>query len=353
MASSEVILCSVPIMATVLVTGGAGYIGSHTCVALMEAGWDVAVLDSLENSSAAAVDAIAEITGRQARFDVGDCRDESTVEMVMAEVGPYAVLHFAGLKSVPESVADPLRYYRHNLESTAVLLEVMERSGVRRIVFSSSATVYGPPGELPVSELANTRPANPYGWTKLMIEQMIADVVRSDPRWSASLLRYFNPVGAHPSGLIGEDPEGVPGNLMPYLLQVAVGRRPVLPLYGTDYPTPDGTALRDYIHVMDLAEGHLAALQALEPSAGQVHVYNLGTGRAASVREVIAAMREATGHPLPHEELERRAGDVPELWADPSKARRELGWSAARTLAEMCQDAWAWQSTHPQGYRAN
>lgn len=337
-------------MAKVLVTGGAGYIGSHTCVALMEAGWEVAVLDSLENSSRAAVDAVAEVVGRGVRLDVGDCRGESAVERVIAEVGPDAVLHFAGLKSVPDSVADPLRYYRHNLESAAVLLEVMQRCGVRRIVFSSSATVYGPPDELPVSETASTRPANPYGWTKLMIEQMIADVVRSDPRWSASLLRYFNPVGAHPSGIIGEDPEGVPGNLMPYLLQVAVGRRSALPLYGTDYPTPDGTALRDYIHVMDLAEGHLAALQGLESSAGQVHTYNLGTGRAASVREVIAAMREATGHPLPLEELDRRPGDVAELWADPGKARQELGWSATRTLAEMCRDGWAWQSKNPQGY---
>ena len=338
-------------MATVLVTGGAGYIGSHTCVALLEAGYEVAVLDSLENSSAAAIDAIAEITGRQARFDIVDCRDEAAVERVMTEEGPDAVLHFAGLKSVPDSVADPVRYYRHNLESTAVLLAVMQRCGVRRIVFSSSATVYGPPDELPVSESASTRPANPYGWTKLMIEQMITDVVRSDPRWSASLLRYFNPVGAHPSGLIGEDPEGIPGNLMPYLLQVAVGRRPVLPLYGTDYPTPDGTALRDYIHVMDLADGHLAALEHLENSAGLTSAYNLGTGRGASVREVIAAMREATGHPLPYEELDRRPGDVPELWADPSKARSELGWAATRTLAEMCEDAWGWQSKNPQGYR--
>ncbi len=338
-------------MATVLVTGGAGYIGSHTCVALLEAGYEVAVLDSLENSSAAAVDAIAEITGRGLRLDVGDCRDESAVAEVMAEVRPDAVLHFAGLKSVPDSVADPVRYYRHNLESTAVLLAEMQRGGVHRIVFSSSATVYGLPDELPVSEAATTRPANPYGWTKLLIEQMIADVVRADPRWSASLLRYFNPVGAHPSGLIGEDPEGIPGNLMPYLLQVAVGRHPVLPLYGTDYSTPDGTALRDYIHVMDLAEGHLAALEALGSSAGLVHTYNLGTGRAASVREVIAAMREATGHPLPYEELERRPGDVPELWADPSKSRSELGWSATRTLAEMCRDGWSWQSKNPQGYR--
>ena len=339
-------------MATVLVTGGAGYIGSHTCVALLDAGYEVAVLDSLVNSSAAAIDAVGEIAGRRPRLEVADCRDESALEKVVADVRPDAVLHFAGLKSVPDSVADPLRYYRHNLDSAAVLLAVMERNGIRRIVFSSSATVYGLPDELPVPETATTRPANPYGWTKLLIEQMIADVVRADPRWSSALLRYFNPVGAHPSGLIGEDPEGVPGNLMPYLLQVAVGRHPQLPLYGTDYPTPDGTAVRDYIHVMDLAGGHVAALEQLEASSGQAHTYNLGTGRGASVLEVVAAMREATRHPLPYEELDRRPGDVPELWADPGKALKELGWSAGRTLAEMCRDAWAWQSAHPQGFRS-
>ncbi|WP_419926783.1 UDP-glucose 4-epimerase GalE [Candidatus Poriferisocius sp.] len=340
-------------MASVLVTGGAGYIGSHTCVALLGAGYEVAVLDSLANSSAAAVDAVGEIAGRHPRLDVVDCRDESAVEKVFAEVRPDAVLHFAGLKSVPESVADPIGYYRHNLESAAVLLAVMQRCGVRRIVFSSSATVYGEPDLLPVAETAATRPANPYGSTKLMIEQMIADVVRADPRWSAALLRYFNPAGAHPSGLIGEDPDGVPGNLMPFLLQVAVGRRPEVPLYGTDYPTPDGTALRDYIHVMDLADGHLAALEHLESSPGQAQSYNLGTGRGASVLEVIAAMQEATGRPVPHKEHDRRPGDVPELWADPGKARRELGWSAVRSLGDMCRDGWAWQSAHPQGYRSS
>ena len=340
-------------MATVLVTGGAGYIGSHTCVALLEAGYEVAVLDSLANSSAAAIDSVGEIAGRRPRLYVADCRDEPALDKAMAEVRPDAVLHFAGLKSVPESVADPIRYYRHNLESTAVLMAAMERAGVRRIVFSSSATVYGEPDLLPVPETAATRPANPYGSTKLMIEQMIADVVRADSRWSAALLRYFNPVGAHPSGLIGEDPEGVPGNLMPYLLQVAVGRHPHLPLYGTDYPTPDGTALRDYIHVMDLADGHLAALKHLETSPGQTHTYNLGTGQGVSVLEVVAALRGATGHPLPYEELDRRPGDVPELWADPGQALRELGWTASRTLADMCRDAWAWQSTHPQGFRGD
>ena len=339
-------------MASVLVTGGAGYIGSHTCLALLEAGYEVAVLDSLANSSPAAIDAVAEIAARRPRLEVVDCRDEAAVEEVFADVRPDAVLHFAGLKSVSESMADPLRYYRHNLESTAILLMVMERCGVRRIVFSSSATVYGEPDLLPVPEAASTHPANPYGWTKLMIEQMIADVIRADPRWSAALLRYFNPVGAHPSGLIGEDPDGVPGNLMPYLLQVAVGRRAKLPLYGTDYPTPDGTARRDYIHVMDLAEGHLAALEHLDSTPGQAQAYNLGTGQGISVLEVVANMREATGRPLPYEELGRRPGDVPELWADPSKARSELDWSATRSLAEMCRDAWAWQSAHPQGYRS-
>ena len=339
-------------MATVLVTGGAGYIGSHTCVALLEAGCEVAVLDSLDNSSAAAVDAVGEITGRRPRLFVADCRDGAAVEKAMAEVRPDAVLHFAGLKSVSESLADPLRYYRHNLESAAVLLTAMERCGVRRIVFSSSAAVYGEPEVLPVPETAATRPASPYGYSKLVVEQMIADVVRADARWSAAVLRYFNPVGAHPSGLIGEDPEGVPGNLMPYLLQVAVGRRPRLPLYGADYPTPDGTALRDYIHVMDLADGHRAALEHLDSSAGLVSTYNLGTGRGASVLEVVAAMREATGHPLPYEEFDRRPGDVARLWADPARARRELGWSASRTLPEMCRDAWVWQSAHPQGFRS-
>ena len=338
-------------MATALVTGGSGYIGSHTCVALMEAGWEVAVLDSLENSSSAAIDGVAAIAGCGLRLDVGDCRDRSAVERAIAEVSPDAVLHFAGLKSVADSVADPVRYYRHNLESTSVLLEAMARHGVRRIVFSSSAAVYGRSEELPVPETAMTRPVSPYGWTKLISEQMIADVVRADPRWSASLLRYFNPGGAHPSGMIGEDPKGGAANLMPCLLQVAVGRRAELPLHGTDYSTPDGTALRDYIHVMDLAEGHLSALEALASSAGGVSVYNLGTGRATSVREAVAAMREATGHPLPCRELKRRAGDVAELWADPGKALVELGWSAKRTLADMCRDAWTWQSSNPQGYR--
>ncbi len=338
-------------MATVLVTGGAGYIGSHTCVALLDAGHEVAVVDSLANSSSASIDAVAEIAGRRPRFDAVDCRDESALEDVMAEVRPDAVLHFAGLKSVPESVADPLRYYRHNLESAAVLLAVMERCGVRRVVFSSSATVYGEPERLPLRESDSTGPTNPYGWTKLIIEQMISDVVAADGRWSAALLRYFNPVGAHPSGLIGEDPLGVPGNLMPYLLQVAVGRRPALPLYGTDYPTPDGTALRDYIHVMDLTDGHLAALDHLDSFAGQARIYNLGAGRGISVREMIDAMRDATSHPIPYEEHDRRPGDVPESWADPTKALRELGWSASRTLEDMCRDAWAWQSSHPHGFR--
>ncbi len=338
-------------MATVLVTGGAGYVGSHTCVALLQAGHEVAVVDSLANSSAGAIDAVAGITGCRPRFDAVDCRDEVALEKIIAEVRPDAVFHFAGLKSVPESVKDPLRYYRHNLESAAVLLSVMNRAGAHRIVFSSSATVYGVPDELPVAETASLRPCNPYGWTKLMVERMITDMVEADPRWSAALLRYFNPVGAHPSGLIGEDPGGVPGNLMPYLLQVAVGRRPALPLYGTDYPTPDGTARRDYIHVMDLADGHLAALGNLESSAGQAMICNLGTGRAVSVLEVIEAMEKVSGHSLPHEVCDRRPGDVPELWADPAQAFRDLGWSANRTLADMCRDAWTWQSSHPWGYR--
>ncbi|MXW42600.1 MAG: UDP-glucose 4-epimerase GalE [Acidimicrobiia bacterium] len=334
----------------VLVTGGAGFVGSHMCVALLEAGHEVAVIDSLENSSSVALDAVAEITGQRPVLVVGDCRHRSALDQVMSCMRPSVVLHFAGLKSVAESVVDPLRYYRHNFQTTAQLLAAMKRNEVFRIVFSSSATVYGDPEVLPVSETVQTQPANPYGATKLLVEQMIADVVRADSRWSAVLLRYFNPVGAHRSGLIGEDPTHPPANLMPYLLQVAVGRYDALPLCGTDYPTPDGTALRDYIHVMDLAEGHLAAMEYLQGASSGTYTFNLGTGRATSVLELIGVMREVTGLELPYVQHERRSGDVAALWADPSKAKRELGWVANRSLADMCRDGWAWQSKHPNGY---
>ena len=334
----------------VLVTGGAGFVGSHTCVALLEAGHEVAVVDSLENSSEAAIDGVARATGCRPHFKVADCRDTKRIEQIFKEVQPAVVLHFAGLKSVAESMADPLRYYQHNIGTTAVLLAVMQRCEVFQIVFSSSAAVYGAPHELPVAEEAPAQPTNPYGTTKLLIEQMIRDITFADPRWSAVVLRYFNPVGAHPSGLMGEDPEGMPANLMPYLLQVAVGRRASLPVYGIDYPTHDGTALRDYIHVMDLAEGHLAAMGYLQDAPKGTHTFNLGTGRATSVLELLRAMRHVTGVKLPYEIRGRRPGDVAELWANPEKAERELGWRATRTLEDMCRDGWAWQSQNPAGY---
>ncbi len=335
----------------VLVTGGAGFVGSHTCVALLQAGHKVVVVDSLENSSAKAIAAVAAITSKSLHLEVADCRDTRKLEHIFQEVQPTVVLHFAGLKAVAESVENPLRYYRHNIGAAAVLLDVMQRCSVFRLVFSSSATVYGEPHELPVAEVAPTRPTNPYGTTKLVIEQMIADVVRADSRWSAAVLRYFNPVGAHLSGRIGEDPKGPPANLMPCILQVAAGLQPCLLVYGTDYPTLDGTALRDYVHVMDLAEGHLAALAYLQSAPCGTHTFNLGTANPTSVLELVATMRAVTGLEIPYVAYPRRIGDVAELWADSSKAKRELRWSATRSLTDMCRDGWAWQSQNPNGYK--
>ncbi|MCB0997486.1 MAG: UDP-glucose 4-epimerase GalE [Acidimicrobiales bacterium] len=337
-------------MATILVTGGAGYIGSHTCVELLAAGHDVVVVDDLCNSSAEAVRRVGELAGRPVDFHRVDVSDRAALDAVFAAAPVDSVIHFAGLKAVGESVAEPRRYYAHNLGSTLTLLEVMEAHGVRDIVFSSSATVYGEAETVPVTEGAPTGPTNPYGRTKWMIEHILTDVAASDDAWRISLLRYFNPVGAHPSGRIGEDPLGIPNNLMPFVMQVAVGRLPELAIFGDDYPTPDGTCLRDYIHVVDLARGHLAALEHLRPGVG---VYNLGTGVATSVKQVVAAATSAVGAPIPSRVAPRRPGDVAAVYADPARAAAELGWRAELDIEAMCRDHWNWQRQNPDGYPEN
>ncbi len=329
-------------------TGGAGYIGSHTCLALLEAGHRLIVVDNLANGSAVAIDRVADLTGGDIELVVADVTDVDTLASAFS--GPVdAVIHFAGLKAVGESVGQPLRYYRNNVGGSLALIEVMEAHGVRTLVFSSSATVYGDPDELPMREDARLEPVNPYGRTKLIQEQIFGDLAAADPRWHIALLRYFNPVGAHGSGAIGEDPAGIPDNLMPFVMQVAVGRRPELEVFGDDYPTPDGTCLRDYIHVMDLAEGHLAALDALDSRPG-CRPWNLGTGVASSVLDVVAAAERAIGRPVPKRVVGRRAGDAPAAWADPSRATEELGWTATRDLDAMCRDHWNWQQQNPGGY---
>jgi UDP-glucose 4-epimerase len=337
---------------TALVTGGAGYIGSHTCVVLLEAGWRVVVLDNFENSSPVALERVAELVPAAAeRLEVveGDLRDADDLDRAFGHGGVAAVVHFAGLKAVGESVELPLRYYEHNVGGTMQLLRAMERHDVHDLVFSSSCTVYGEPETVPITEAAPLRASSPYGRTKLHIEEMLRDVATSDPAWRFVLLRYFNPVGAHPSGLIGEDPVGIPNNLMPYVMQVAVRRRDHLTVHGGDYPTPDGTAIRDYLHVVDLAEGHLAALEHLDDIEGAVPV-NLGTGTGSSVLDVVRAANAAVGRDLPYEVGPRRAGDVVAVWADPGLAESLLGWRATRTLPEMCADHWRWQVDNPDGY---
>jgi UDP-glucose 4-epimerase len=341
----------VPELGTVLVTGGAGYIGSHTCVTLLQAGWSVVVVDNLSNSSRAAIDRIQELATGDLRFEQADLADRPRLEEIFAARPISAVIHFAGLKAVGESVQDPLAYYANNVAGTLNLLGAMRVAGVRDIVFSSSATVYGDPETVPITESAPTGATNPYGRTKLHIEQIIGDVATSEPGWRAFLLRYFNPVGAHPSGRIGEDPKGVPNNLMPFVMQVAVGRRPELVVFGDDYPTPDGTCVRDYIHVEDLAGGHLAALEALDRIEGAVAV-NLGTGVGSSVLDVVAATEAVIGRPIPRVIGPRRPGDVPATFADASLARDLLGWEARRTLLDMCADHWRWQQANPHGYGA-
>ena len=335
---------------TVLLTGGAGYIGSHTAVELLQAGWSVVVVDNLSNASAAAVERIRELVPQgDVRFHQVDILDGAGLDTVFEEGPIDAVVHFAGLKAVGESVEQPLRYYQENVGGTASLLLAMQRHGVRDLVFSSSCTVYGDPERVPVTEDCRRSASNPYGRTKLVIEDMLTDLAGSEPGWRIVMLRYFNPVGAHPSGRIGEDPAGIPNNLMPYVMQVAVGRHPFVRVFGDDYPTPDGTGVRDYIHVVDLARGHLAALEALEKIDG-CRAVNLGTGHGSSVLEVVAAASKAVGREIPYEIVERRPGDIAATWADPSLARELLGWQAERTLDDMCADHWRWQSDNPEGY---
>lgn len=334
---------------TVLVTGGAGYIGSHACVVLLEAGSDVIVLDNLCNSSAQAMERVQDITGKRLSFVQGDIRDRDTLDKVFAANNITAVMHFAGLKAVGESVSKPLEYYDNNVVGTLCLLSAMEQAGVRRLVFSSSATVYGEPASLPIGEDFPCSAANPYGRSKLMVEEILADWLVANPAWSIARLRYFNPVGAHVSGRIGEDPQGMPNNLMPFVSQVAVGRRDKVQVFGSDYSTVDGTGVRDYIHVMDLVEGHLAALDFISGQTGLFSV-NLGTGNGVSVLEMIAAFEQACGRPVPHQLVARRPGDVAECWADVTLARELLGWEASRDLVQMCADVWRWQEANPQGY---
>lgn len=339
-------------MDVVVVTGGAGYIGTHTCVELLMAGYKVVVVDNLSNGTAEAIGRAERLAGRQVEaFVKADVRDRPAMADVFARYQVAAVVHFAALKAVGESVRMPWEYYDNNVGGLLVLLDVMRDAGVRQLVFSSSATVYGEPASVPIHEGFPTGATNPYGRTKLICEQILGDMAIADPSWRIALLRYFNPVGAHHSGEIGEDPAGVPNNLMPYVSQVAVGRLAALQVFGNDYPTPDGTGVRDYIHVVDLALGHVKALERLS-SLDPLNVINLGTGRGYSVLELISAYEAASGRQVPFRIVGRRAGDVAACWANPEKAAEVLGWRAARGLEEMCADSWRWQSKNPRGYRA-
>jgi UDP-glucose 4-epimerase len=343
----------------ILLTGGAGYIGSHTCVALVEAGYEPVVLDNFSNSSPVVLDRLAGIVGKSIALERGDILDTPWLEQVLLRHAPAGVVHFAGDKAVGESVANPLKYHHNNIGGAISLLRAMSAihsqgglGGAPTLVFSSSATVYGDPASVPITEDFPRSHTNTYGHTKLVIEDMLEALRRSAPQWRMGVLRYFNPVGAHPSGRIGEDPNDIPNNLMPYVTQVAVGRRPQLSVYGGDYPTPDGTGVRDYIHVQDLADGHVAALKRLL-SHPESFTVNLGTGKGSSVLEVVRAFEQASGRSIPYQIVARRAGDVAECYADPALAQRLLGWQARRTLQDMCADAWRWQSTNPNGYRTD
>lgn len=337
-------------MMKILVTGGAGYIGSHTLVELIKAGKNVLVLDNLCNSSAESLNRVQQITGKAVEFVQGDIRDAALLERLFAEHKISAVVHFAGLKAIGESVQKPLEYYDNNLHGSLVLFNAMAKAGLFKLVFSSSATVYGDPAEIPITENCPlARPTNPYGRSKLMVEDVLRDLSIADNRWRVALLRYFNPVGAHESGLIGEDPNGIPNNLMPYISQVAVGKLSRLSVFGADYSTHDGTGVRDYIHVMDLASGHLAALDYLDQHTG-VHTWNLGTGTGYSVLDMVKAFEAANNVPVPYKIVERRAGDIATCYALPAKAEQELGWKATRSLEQMMRDAWQWQKNNPQGF---
>lgn len=334
----------------ILVTGGAGYIGSHTVVALQNAGYDVVVMDNLSNASEVSLQRVEKITGKPVTFYKADILDREATEEIFTKESIDSVIHFAGLKAVGESVQKPWEYYNNNITGTLVLLDVMKKHNVKNIIFSSSATVYGEPKEVPVTE---TTPkgecTNPYGWTKSMLEQILSDVQKADPEWNVILLRYFNPIGAHKSGTIGENPNGIPNNLMPYITQVAVGKLKELGVFGNDYPTPDGTCIRDYIHVLDLADGHVKALKKIAEKAG-LCIYNLGTGNGYSVLDVIHNFEEATGVKIPYSIKSRREGDIPVNYADAGKAYEEIGWKAQYGIKEMCEDSWRWQSNNPNGY---
>ena len=334
----------------VLVTGGAGYIGSHTCLELLESGCDVVVIDNLCNSSAQSLARVEQLAGKQITFYEGDVRDAALLRRIFTENAIDCVIHFAGLKAVGESVAQPWRYYDNNLNATLVLTKVMEEVGMKNLIFSSSATVYTADNEMPLRETSRTgNCTNPYGWTKYMTEQILSGMAQADPGWSVALLRYFNPIGAHESGLIGEDPRGIPNNLMPYITQVAVGRREKLSVFGNDYDTHDGTGVRDYIHVVDLAKGHVAAVKYVLENTG-CEVFNLGTGTGYSVLDMVNAFNAANGLEIPYAITGRRPGDIATCYADPAKSAAVLGWKAEKNLTDMCRDAWRWQKQNPKGY---
>ena len=340
---------SAAVKPVILVTGGAGYIGSHMCVELLQSGHEVIVLDNLSNSSVKSLDAVQRITQKPLHFVEDDIRDSAQLDKLFSNHDIHAVLHFAGLKAVGESVTQPVQYYDVNVNGTLRLVEAMNKVACKTLVFSSSATVYGIPETMPISECTTTGPINPYGRSKLMVEEVLRDLHASDPSWRISLLRYFNPVGAHASGEIGEDPNDVPNNLMPFISQVAVGRREKLQVFGDDYDTPDGTGVRDYIHVVDLARGHLKALEYLADGP-KLAIHNLGTGNGYSVLDTLRAFEKASGRTIPYEVVARRPGDAAVSYADPGKANRELNWTAQYDIEHMCADAWRWQSQHPQGF---
>lgn len=334
----------------ILVTGGAGYIGSHTCVELLNEGYEVVVVDNLYNSSKKSLERVEQITGKSVTFYETDICDREGMDAIFAKESVDAVIHFAGLKAVGESVSKPIEYYQNNIAGTLTLCDIMRKHGVKNIIFSSSATIYGDPAMIPITEECPKGVCtNPYGWTKWMLEQVLIDIQKSDPEWNVILLRYFNPIGAHKSGLIGEDPKGIPNNLLPYVAQVAIGKLECLGVFGDDYDTPDGTGVRDYIHVVDLARGHVKAIQKLADKEG-VNIYNLGTGNGYSVLQVVHAFEKACGHPIKYEIKDRRPGDIAQCYCAPEKAKRELGWVAEYGIEEMCADSWRWQSQNPNGY---